>query len=177
MSRREGTEAMGQAANPPLWYFAYGSNLDPGTFLGRRRMRPLTTEIARLDAWRLCFDLPVGPGERGVGNVRRDANSYIWGVAYQLAGSEASRLDGTEGVGRGAYQRVAVTVETPAGILIEAFTYHSPRGAKGRKPSRRYLGLLLTGARHHGLPRSYIEALRRAPLAVDERDPQIELPL
>ena len=36
---------MDEAVDPTLWYFAYGSNLDPGTFLGRRRMRPLETRF------------------------------------------------------------------------------------------------------------------------------------
>ena len=49
------------------------------------------------------------------------------------------------------------------------------RGREGRKPSRRYLGLLLTGARHHGLPDEWVARLRGWPLAVDERDPQLPL--
>lgn len=165
------------ALTPTLWYFAYGSNLDPGTFLGRRRMQPLRSEVARLDDWKLCFDLPIGPGERGVGNVRPESGSHVWGVAYELAGDEAQRLDRTEGVGRGAYQRVTVRVETPARQRIESFTYHAARGAPGRKPSRRYLGLLLAGAKHHELPALYVETLRQTPLAIDERDTQLELPL
>ena len=39
----------------------------------------------------------------------------------------------------------------------------------------RYLRLLLSGARHHELPQSWIEFLRSLELAVDERDPQREL--
>ena len=68
------------APDPTLWYFAYGSNLDPGTFLGRRRMRPLDTRVGRLDGFELRFDLPVGPGERGVANVApgRASTSGAW---------------------------------------------------------------------------------------------------
>ena len=160
-----------------LWYFAYGSNLDPGTFLGRRQMRPLCARVARLDGWKLCFDLPVGPGERGVGNVQPAAGAHLWGVAYEIEGVEADRLDRTEGVGRGGYRRVGVNVETQQGRVIESFTYHAAKGVAGRMPSRRYLGLLLVGARHHELPASYIATLRAIPLAVDERDDQLELPL
>lgn len=112
-----------------------------------------------------------------MGDVRSTPGARIWGVAYELPTSEAQRLDGTEGGGRGAYTRVGVTVEARDGRVIQSFTYHSARGAQGRKPSRRYLGLLLAGARHHGLPPDYIEELRAIPLAVDERDTQLELPL
>jgi hypothetical protein len=166
---------MDDAAEPTLWYFAYGSNLDPGTFLGRRRMQPLETRVALLEGFELRFDLPVGPGERGVANVAPHALEHVWGAAYRLTHGEAERLDLTEGVPHGAYARLAVRVRPNRGDPLAAFTYHSARGASGRKPSRRYLGLLLAGARHHGLPADWVARLRALPLAVDERDPQLPL--
>ena len=39
----------------------------------------------------------------------------------------------------------------------------------GRKPSARYLGLLLEGAREHALPQDYLRRLEGLELAVDER--------
>ena len=158
-----------------LWYFAYGSNLEPGTFLGRRRMRPLETRSALLADFELRFDLPVGPGERGVANVAPRPGELVWGVAYLLTHSDAARLDRTEGVHLGGYARLAVAVRAAAGESLAAFTYHSSRGVAGRKPSRRYLGLILAGARHHGLPADYVERLRGLSLAVDERETQLEL--
>jgi cation transport regulator ChaC len=163
------------AAQQTLWYFAYGSNLDPGTFLGRRRMRPLESRVGLLAEFELRFDLPVGPGERAVANVAPRAGDSVWGVAYRLSHSDAERLDRTEGVPRGAYLRLSVEVRDTAGAAIAAFTYHSSRGVEGRKPSRRYLGLILAGARHHGLPAEYVARLRELPLAVDERETQLPL--
>lgn len=158
-----------------LWYFGYGSNLDPRTFLGRRRMRPEDTRVAWLAGHRLVFDLPVGAGERGVANLRRDGEASVFGVAYCIEPGEARRLDKTEGVPR-AYRREEVTLQGwPDGDPFEGFTYVSPHSVDGRKPSRRYLGLLLHGARHHGLPAEYIAALRAFELAVDERSGQGEL--
>jgi cation transport regulator ChaC len=159
-----------------LWYFAYGSNLDPGTFLGRRQMRPLDTRVALLEGFELRFDLPVGPGERGVANVAARNGAHVWGALYLLTAPEAARLDRTEGVHHDAYRRLEVEARTVAGETVRAFTYVSSRGREGRKPSRRYLGLLLTGARHHGLPDEWIERLRAWPLAVDEREQQLPLP-
>lgn len=158
-----------------LWYFAYGSNLDPDTFLGRRRMQPLDTRVALLENFELRFDLPVGPAERGVANVSPREGDEVWGVLYLLTHPETERLDRTEGVSRDAYRRLAVQARANDGALISAFTYHSARGRAGRKPSSRYLGLLLAGARHHGLPAHYVERLRAWPLAVDEREPQLPL--
>jgi cation transport regulator ChaC len=160
-----------------LWYFAYGSNLDPGTFLGRRRMQPLEARVGRLDGFELRFDLAVGPGERGVANVAPLPGEGVWGVAYLLRHADAERLDRTEGVHHGAYARLPVAVLDLAGETLNAFTYYSGRGRDGRKPSRRYLGLILAGARHHGLPRDWVARLSALPLAVDEREAQLELGL
>jgi hypothetical protein len=167
--------AVDDAVESTLWYFAYGSNLNAGTFLGRRRMRPLDTRVAMLEHFELRFDLPVGPGERGVANVAPREGDEVWGALYLLTHREAERLDQTEGVQFGAYRRLHVEVREMSGSRIGAFTYHSPRSVLGRKPSRRYLGLLLAGARQLGLPAAYIERLRSQPLAVDEREKQLSL--
>ena len=159
-----------------LWYFAYGSNLDPGTFLGRRRMRPRDTRRARLDGYRLIFDLPVGKGERAVANLLPASESHVHGVAYSIGRIQAAWLDRTEGVPR-AYRRVEIPLvfeDAPGG---EAFTYVSERRTPGRKPSERYMNLLLRGARHHGLPEDYVAWLRGIELALDERNAQLELDL
>jgi gamma-glutamylcyclotransferase len=163
------------ASESTRWYFAYGSNLDAGTFLGRRRMRPLDTRLAVLEHFDLRFDLPVGSGERGVANLAPCEGNEVWGALYLLTHREAERLDQTEGVQFGAYHRLNVEVHMIGGERICAFTYQSTRGVPGRKPSRRYLGLLLAGARQLGLPAEYIERLRSLPLAVDERDKQLSL--
>jgi gamma-glutamylcyclotransferase len=158
-----------------LWYFAYGSNLERGTFLGRRRMQPLVTAIGVLHDFELRFDLPIGPGERGVANVAPQPGEQVWGALYHLTHADAARLDATEGVGKGVYCRLAVEVSTPGGERVPAFTYCSRFSRPERKPSRRDLGLLLAGARELGLPEAWIARLRAWPLAVDEREAQLPL--
>jgi cation transport regulator ChaC len=153
----------------PLWYFAYGSNLSRAIFVERRGMRPTTTAWGWLDGWRLCFDLPVGPGERGVANVVAEVGSRTCGALYLITAEEAERLDRSEGVSGRLYQRVEVQVSNQRGEDVLAFTYHSSYASPGRKPSPRYIGLLLEGALDHGLPAEYVDFLRRFELADDER--------
>lgn len=153
-----------------LWYFGYGSNMDTRTFVGRRGMRPREVLAGRLDGWSLAFDLPVGTGERGVANLRPRLGAHVWGVLYRITVKEAARLDRSEGVHRGAYTRAEVVVRTHDQRERGAFTYRSRRSDPGRKPSRRYMGLLLAGARDHGLPEEYVASLRALELAIDERD-------
>ena len=161
---------------PSLWYFAYGSNLDPGTFLGRRRMRPSDTRRARLDGYRLVFDLAVGKGERAVANLAPESGARVHGVAYAISRMGAVWLDRTEGVPR-SYRRVEVPLIDDEDALLEGFTYVSERRRPGRKPSERYMNLMLRGARHHGLPDEYVRWLRSIELARDERKRQLELDL
>ena len=52
---------------------------------------------------------------------------------------------------------------------VAAFTYQSSWTLAGRKPSARYLGLLVAGAREHGLPAEYVRFLESHELAKDER--------
>jgi gamma-glutamylcyclotransferase len=153
----------------PLWYFAYGSNMSRGIFVEQRKIVPSASTWGWLDGWRLCFDLPVGPGERGVANVVPEEGARTCGVLHRISPAEAEHLDHTEGVQGGFYQRVEVLVASAIGDDIAAYTYHSKFGTAGRKPSPRYINLLLDGALEHGLPPTYVEYLRAFELAHDER--------
>jgi cation transport regulator ChaC len=151
-----------------LWYFAYGSNMSPGTFLDRRHMRPVETRRAFIDGYRLCFDIPVGPGERGVANLIADGAARTHGIAYLLTVEDAERLDRTEGVPN-LYQREIIDLRFDERATAAGFTYRSTVAAVGRKPSARYLDILLHGARTYGLPDAYITYLESLELAFDER--------
>ena len=146
------------------------------TFLGRRRMQPLRTRVGVIQGYELCFDIPVGPGERGVGNIKADPSSGIWGVVYQLTEKDSRRLDRSEGVPQGVYSRIPVEVSCTDQSTLTAFTYESTIREAGRRASPRYMGLLLKGAQEHGLPGEYLHYLRVLPLAQDERqEAQLEL--
>ena len=155
-----------------LWYFAYGSNMNRSIFCDRRRMYPLAVCWGRLENYCLCFNLPVGPGERGAANVERKVGARICGVLYLLTSKDFARLDRTEGVHRGVYRRIPVEVLTQGEERISAWTYQSSMTKRGRKPSARYLGLLVDGARQHELPREYVSFLEDFELAWDEREGQ-----
>src|SRR6266446_6213315 len=98
-----------------LWYFAYGSNLHPSIFLERRQMRPLATGWGWIEGYRLCFDIPVGPGERAVANLAADPGTRTYGALYLLTVEDFDRLDRTEGVHFEVYRRIGVEVITEGG--------------------------------------------------------------
>jgi 2-hydroxychromene-2-carboxylate isomerase len=153
----------------PLWYFAYGSNMSPAIFTERRGIRPLAVRRGWVDGYRLCFDLPIGSGERACANIALDDDARVAGVLYAITPEAAEHLDRTEGVPQGVYARVAVSVAVESTERIAAFTYQSALRRPGRRPSARYIGLLLDGARIHGLPPEYQSWLEGFDLAYDER--------
>jgi len=153
-----------------LWYFAYGSNMNRAIFLDRRAMHPLAIRRGWLDGYWLCFNIPIGPGERGVANVVPDVAARTWGVLYLLTAEEFDHLDRTELVHLGVYQRLPVEVAVDGEERVPAFTYRSAMTQEGRKPSARYRGLLVEGARQHGLVPEYVEYLERLELARAERE-------
>jgi len=157
------------ACDETLWYFAYGSNLHDAIFRERRGICAREVRRGRLDGFRLRFNLPVGPGERGVANVEPAAGTWIFGALYLLTPSDCERLDRSEGVHVGAYRRIAVDVRLDDGGTCAAFTYCSDRTHDARKPSARYLGLVVEGARQRGLPPEYVRWLEGLELAFDER--------
>lgn len=152
----------------PLWYFAYGSNLSGRILRERRGLAPLAVRPGTLDGYQLVFTLPIGPGERGVANLEAVASARTCGVLYLLSAADCERLDRTEGVPMGFYHRLAVECAAE-GARVAAFTYRSSFRDERRRPSARYLGLLLDGCREHCLPPDWVAFLRALPLAVDER--------
>ena len=151
------------------WYLAYGSNMNRGIFESRRGMRPIQAQPALLENYRLRFNLAMGAGERGVANLESQAGARTWGVLYLITVEQSLHLDRTEGIPRGIYSRIPVQAIVDGSEQIAAFTYQSDRISLGRKPSPRYIGLLLEGAIQHGLPPGYLRHLRSFELAVDER--------
>ena len=115
-----------------VWYFAYGSNMTPAIFVERRRMRPLDARPGWIDGYELCFDIPVGSGERGVANLAAVAAARTHGVAYLLHAADAAELDRTEGVSNGLYYREPVDVVVPGNTRLGAFTYRSTISLPGR---------------------------------------------
>ena len=150
----------------PVWYFAYGSNMQPATFRGRRGIVPLAVRAARLTGWRLTFDKPpiLTMGE-AMANIVEEPGCEVFGVAYAVSNDDLAHIELTEGVLIGNYHRVDVMVrpiESADGTLA-AVTLASDRRDPTLRPSRRYMAIVIEGAEAHGLPASWLDWLRTVP--------------
>jgi hypothetical protein len=154
----------------PVWYFAYGSNMQSATLRGRRGVEYARALPARVPGWRLVLDKPpllaVGCG---FANIVPDADGEVLGVLFELTDDALAHVELSEGVRIGNYDAVAVEAWPLAGggESVPARSLSSPRRDPSLQPSLRYMALLIAGALEHGLPDEYVAALRAVP-AVEE---------
>lgn len=157
-----------------VWYFAYGSNMQPATFAGRRGITPSRALAVRAPGWELVLDKPplVPIGESFANLVAAPARE-VFGVAYEITADDLAHVDLTEGVLIGNYTRIEIAIEPLAGTPCDgttggnhpsrAFTLVADKRAPDLLPSDRYMALLIEGAEHHGLPAAWLAMLRAIP--------------
>jgi gamma-glutamylcyclotransferase len=147
----------------PIWYFAYGSNMETATFRGRREIEFGESLAARADGWRLVLDKPpLVPIGSSFANIVTDPAAHTLGVLYEIDADGLAHLDLTEGVLIGNYRRIEIPVAPlPAHRSpLTAYTLVSDERSSDLVPSRRYLDCLINGAIEHELPAQWIAHLR-----------------
>ena len=96
----------------------------------------------------------------GVTGVEPVTGKKALGVLYDVTPDEMERLDIVEGVPTGIYYRQTVTVVDEDGNNHLAETYRTSDPEGPYAPTRRYLGLMIKGAKEHGLDPDYIKELK-----------------
>lgn len=144
-----------------ILYFAYGSNMHPRV-MGARCPGARAIGPARLEGWRFLIT------KRGTASIWPDEGREVHGVLWRCSPSHIEALDAYEGVRWRNYfrRRLFITQETAE---AGAFVYTSSRHMPGVGRSNYLLSAVIPGARHFGLPASYIDHLEiwlpRRPLA------------
>jgi cation transport regulator ChaC len=157
--RRHGLVLAGRPSDK-VWYFAYGSNMHEGTFVGRRRIRPLESRVGRIAGYRLRFNLEGRPrGKAAPANICLDPDQEVWGVLYKITSRDMLRLNSAEGVPGRGYQPTLLTAEDLEGNSVTAVAYVAVGKEIDGNPSHRYISLLREGARRHGLPVHWLHFL------------------
>ena len=140
-----------------ILYFAYGSNMDP-LQMEQRCPGAVVVGPARLDDHRLTFvwDSPGWGG--GVATVEPVTGDHVWGVLWELTDDHVRTLDEYEGIAKGVYTRESADVES-TGEMVNALIYIAT-DTRYKKPSARYVGALIRGAKAFAVPDPYVEQLR-----------------
>jgi len=141
-----------------MLYFAYGSFLDSETL---RKHCPSARFVTRavLPNFEVQFNFMSKTYGGGVTGVEPAPGKLAPGVVYNVSPEELEYLDTIEGIPEGIYYRQKVLVLDEGGKLLEADTYRTndPKGPYA--PTRRYLGLMIKGAKEHGIDPDYIKEL------------------
>lgn len=150
-----------------IWYFAYGSNMDPARLFGQRLAPegvPRGARIAgRLGGWRLVFDKPSRLLKGGAAaNIVVAAGGVVHGTLNALPDAGFEVLDRYEGVAAGHYERRTIdVVRSDTGETVPAVVYVALIRGGGLKPPRAYLDCLLAG--RDLLPPDYWQQLAATP--------------
>jgi gamma-glutamylcyclotransferase len=157
---------------PPLEntmiYFAYGSNMLTARLLSRC-LGAEKIEPAFLTGYTLGFDKRSRDGS-GKCTIRHTGGppDFVHGVLFTIPQSQVCSLARAEGEGTD-YDRVAIQAETKNDKTVPADTYIAKEAKIDRqaKPYDWYLDLVVTGAELHGLPKPYIDTLRKVQVIPD----------
>jgi type I restriction enzyme M protein len=178
-----GNSSNSSASTGSVFYFAYGSNLDPQQ-MRERCPRATTKFIAEARGWKLCFPRSSERRGGGVASIEPGLSS-VWGVVYELSREDWKRLNRREGYdpsrepSHNSYNWQEISVHDYRGSEHRVGTYVATP-ALSNPPAQAYLDLIVRGAKAHGLPEPYMTALKRIPArngsSVDEKKPLLLVP-
>lgn len=150
-----------------VWYFAYGSNMNPAR-LGDQRLKERAVRMGsriggRLDGWRLVFNkIARTPAGAAAGNIVAAPGEAVHGTLNEMPEAGLEVLDLWEGVAGGHYTRRTVpVVRADTGETVDAVVYVALKVGEGLRPTREYLDHLLAG--RDLLPADYWERLSATP--------------
>jgi hypothetical protein len=142
-----------------ILYFAYGSNMNHAHMRGRCPDAQFIAPALVTD-WKLDFLYPSTsfPGG-GAADIVQSPGSHLWGVAWNISGSDLIKLDDYEDVARQGYRQQKVWINLPDSRQV-ATTYQVRNKLPATlRPRKDYLQTMLEGASESGLPSDYLDYL------------------
>jgi hypothetical protein len=157
------------AGGAPFVWFIYGSSLDREAFAawaaehGYRVPDFARAFAARLDGFRLAFDVRSRFWGGAVASLVEQPGARVEGIALPLGGEARGLVDHKEGAISGLYRPFAVKIAPLAGgPPVDAVAYRAAddrRIAVEEPPSRPFVETLVRGARAFGLSAAWIAEL------------------
>ena len=140
--------------------FAYGSNMS-SAFL--QRVVPSAQAVGRAEVlnYRVEFPYYSETYQGGLSGLTPAPGERTWGVLYRIADDEVAKLDRFQAGDDEGYTRKPLWVIDDSGELQLAQAYLPTNPAGPFEPSLRYVGLMVAGAKEHGLPTQYVARFER----------------
>lgn len=158
-----------------FYYFGFGSNISMAS-LKAKGVTPIQSQPATLHGWRLRFNVQhFFRNEGGVGNIQYTGSNEdkVLGMLHECLDDNLIDLDAAEAHGYG-YNRITLDVETNEKSNVSALTYiGTPEFIDDScLPSRRYLNIIISGAKQAGFKEEYIHKLMAQPVLTPSRYPK-----
>lgn len=149
-------------------YFAYGSALSKrhiAEWASEHGVDPRLFEggvPAVLRGYALVFDVESRFWGGRVANLASDQQGAVHGVLFDLPDSAAEAISRKEGVPTGLSQEIDVTVEAAGErAAAKAFVARPEKRTSPGPASPRLLDYLIEGAQERGVPREWVDELRK----------------
>lgn len=137
-------------------YFAYGANMSIKYLINVRNVHPLARSPGQLSGYKLTFGIKgVNALEPGFANIQESDGAVVEGVVYALGDADFSRIVGSE---PDEYRVRTVPVTLRTGETVEARVLMAPEEGSFQ-PSKRYLQIMIDGAKEAGLSPEYVARL------------------
>jgi hypothetical protein len=133
-------------------HFAYGSNMD-SCQMAQRCLHAALAGLGTLPDHRFIIN------QRGVASVVPSLGARVHGLLWSLTVPDEEMLDHYEGVPKGFYRKVLLTIERPSGAAPSRAIVYVASDQRAGTPRQGYLEQVLAAAQALGLPPEYTEEL------------------
>eukprot|EP00947_MAST-08B_sp_MAST-8B-sp1_P005408 g5408.t1 len=160
------------------WSFGIGSNMNVELVENKKGVKVLDSVGGAVPGWRMSFSQEgldfVDPRYGNAAPMTEEevaaGTMPMHGVALKLSLDDMAKMDKQEGYKPDphptGYGKVEVDVQAYDGRTFKAWVYSARKRAEEGRCSKRYLGVLVSGAKAAGLDETYIAALAKTPTYV-----------
>lgn len=135
-----------------IYYFAYGSNMDPKQMQEERCPGSEYAGICTLKGYKFLINA------NGVATIVPDYEKIVHGVLWHINSAHKKTLDFYEGIAENHYYEKTISVQAESLESVSAIAYIANESRPG-EPREGYLEKILRGAEHFSLPEQYREEL------------------
>jgi gamma-glutamylcyclotransferase (GGCT)/AIG2-like uncharacterized protein YtfP len=149
-----------------MHYFAYGSNLCTRYL---QEYCPSATYVMKADLpnYKIQFRRYSHEMQGGISTIMEAPGNLVRGVIYEVSKNEIGAMDLLEDVPQEIYLRETFLVLGADGSWHRADLYRVAEPAGPYPPAKRYLDLMIEGAREHALDPDYVEDLETLRQSLD----------
>ena len=152
------------------WMFGYGANLNATHLAKKKKLTVLDSCAAKVPGWYLAFPKGGFPYvDPSFASAYRKEGEEIHGLAYAVNKGHFDKCNALEGGGR-VYDQVIVTLHLYDGRKVEGQIYTRKELKEEGTPSRRYLNLIIEGAKEANLDAAYVKKVSEHPVYVTPQE-------